>query len=443
MVDDALPADNRRYFTVEVRPPRKLLLLVGRQRDATFLREALGSTGEVDANGEAEPRRGEGVEEDSLSTSDADDAPNLSGAEEVQKRRDGDDAPPSTAGVARKFDCHVVLADSAQDYVFSEYSAVLLVDLAALSEPAWQSLIDFVQQGGGVGIFLGRHAQIDDWNGATPQQLVAGELRWQSRDATYLQPGDYSHPLLSRLADHRDVVPWAAYPVFKYWELANMAGDAHVVAPFANRAPAILERIIGQGRVLTMTTPVSDEAHADPWNLLPTGPDPWPFVALAEGIASYLADGGDAGAQGSNYLAGQTATLRLSPAEMSDAYVLHFPDGQSVPRTLPPDSDDIVIGDAMQLGNYSIRAGGEQGALDRGFSINAPEEVSQLERADVNNIVSTLGSHRVKVARSRHEIELRTHQGRVGHELFGWLISAMALTLGAEHLLANRFYRKS
>ena len=110
--------------------------------------------------------------------------------------------------------------------------------------------------------------------------------------------------------------------MFKYWELEAGAEPAHVVASFANGKPALVERQIGAGRVLMMTTPVSDPAHDDPWNLLPTGPDPWPFLALANGIAEYLAGAGDAQL---NYLAGQTVVLPLSPEEQVTSYVLQMP----------------------------------------------------------------------------------------------------------------------
>jgi hypothetical protein len=52
-----------------------------------------------------------------------------------------------------------------------------------------------------------------------------------------------------------------------------------------------------------------------------------------------------------------------------------------------------------------------------------------------------LGRERVRVARTREEIEVRIGQGRVGRELFPALILVITLVLGAEQLLSNRFYR--
>ena len=233
-------------------------------------------------------------------------------------------------------------------------------------------------------------------------------------------------------------MPWSEFPVFKYWELESPADDVYVLASFANGQPALVERRVGTGRVITMTTPVSDPAYDDPWNLLPTGPDPWPFLALANGVATYLVGAGDAQL---NYQAGQTAILRLAPGEQVSSYVLDIPGAAPVRQSLTPGQQDLSVTSTETLGNYRIRAGGEGGRLDRGFSVNCSTEISDLARADFATIAAALGKDRVQLARSREEIEVRVGQGRVGRELFPALILAMAFVLGAEQLLANRFYR--
>ena len=94
--------------------------------------------------------------------------------------------------------------------------------------------------------------------------------------------------------------------------------------------------------------------------------------------------------------------------------------------------------------NGVTRAGfpllGEQERLDRGFSVNAPAEMSRLDRVAADDVVKTLGSERTRVATDRKEIELRVGVGRMGRELFPALILAVALVMAAEQLLANRFY---
>ena len=183
-----------------------------------------------------------------------------------------------------------------------------------------------------------------------------------------------------------------------------------------------------------------DPAHRDPWNLLPTAPDPWPFLALANGIAEYLAGAIDAQL---NYLAGQTVIIRLPPDDQTTSYALEMPDAGTVRQSVAPGQHEITIASTATLGNYRVRAGGQQDRLDRGFSVNAAAEVSQLTRVGAAEIGAALCEDRVRVARTREEIEVRVGLGRVGRELFPALILAVALVLGAEQLLSNRFYRVS
>lgn len=389
VADDPLDCDNIRYFTIEVREPRKVLLLGESTANTLFLREAL--------------------------------------------------APSSVAGVVRsKFACESRTFAELDGTTLADFDAVCLIDPNALTSTAWQSLTDYVHTGGGLGIFLGRNARRDPLNEPAPQQLLPAKLRWQSRDETFLRPTATEHPTLRELAALGDAVPWSEFPVFKFWELESPADDVYVLAPFANSQPALVERRVGAGRVITMTTPVSDPAYDDPWNLLPTGPDPWPFLALANGIADYLVGAGD---KQLNYQAGQTAVLYLSPQEQVSSYVLDIPGAAPVRQTLTPGQADLSVASTEALGNYRVRAGGLGGKLDRGFSVNCSPSISELAHVRNATIVDTLGKERVQIARSQEEIEVRVGQGRVGRELFPMLILLLALALGVEALLANRFYR--
>ena len=250
----------------------------------------------------------------------------------------------------------------------ADFDAVCLVDPTPLTPAAWQTLTDYVHSGGGLGIFLGRNAKRDPFNEPAPQQLLPAKLRWQSRDATYLRPSATEHPALHELAELGDAVPWSEFPVFKYWELESPADDVYVLAPFANGQPALVERRVGTGRVITMTTPVSDPAHDDPWNLLPTGPDPWPFLALANGIAEYLVGAGDAQL---NYLAGQTAILPPRPERASlELRARNARCAAPVRQSLTPGQQDLSITSTEALGQLSRPRRRRGGRLDRGFSVN-------------------------------------------------------------------------
>jgi hypothetical protein len=385
---DGLASDDVRYFTVDVRPPSKVLLLAEKASDALFVKEGL--------------------------------------------------SPSSATGLVQsKFECTVGTFDKLKEIQLSNFAAVCLLDPPPLPNDQWQPLANFVDGGGGVGIFLGRHARREEFNGVEAQKLLPGKLRWQSREATYLRPVAVEHPALRELGELADTAPWSEFPVFKYWELEAGAEPAQVVATFANGKPALVERQIGSGSVIVMTTSISDPASDDPWNLLPTGPEPWPFLALVNGVVQHLAG---AGRTQLNYLAGQTIVLPLSAEEQVSSYVLQLPDGSAVRQSLTTGQRNLSIATTEALGNYRVRAGGRQERLDRGFSVNAPAEMSRLDRIPATDAVKALGSERARVATNREEIALRVGLGRVGRELFPFLILAVALAMAAEQLLANRFY---
>src|SRR3954468_6851250 len=388
---DGLASDDVRYFTVDVRPPSKVLLLAEKASDALFVREAL--------------------------------------------------SPSSATGLVQsKFECTVGTFDKLKDVQLGDFATVCLLDPPPLPNDQWKPLANFVDGGGGVGIFLGRHARREELNGAEAQKLLPGKLRWQSREPTYLRPVAVEHPALRELGELADTAPWSEFPVFKYWELEAGAEPAQVVATFANGKPALVERQIGAGSVIVMTTSISDSASDDPWNLLPTGPEPWPFLALVNGVVQHLAG---AGRTQVNYLAGQTIVLPLSAEEQVSSYVLQLPDGNSMRQSLTSGQRNLSIATIEALGNYRVRAGGRQERLDRGFSVNAPAEMSRLVRVPAADAVKALGSERARVATNRDELPLRVGLGRIGREFFPILILIVALAMAAEQLLSNRFYASS
>ena len=103
--------------------------------------------------------------------------------------------------------------------------------------------------------------------------------------------------------------------------------------------------------------------------------------------------------------------------------------------------DTIRIGTTRQLGNYRVASGGESKLLDRGFSINSAAELMRLERVDPDQLADSLPADQVQLARTISDVERTVNIGRSGRELFPWAITLVALVWGAEHLLANRFYR--
>ncbi|MCA9241777.1 MAG: BatA and WFA domain-containing protein, partial [Planctomycetales bacterium] len=385
---DPLPVDDTQYFTVSVAPPRRVLIVAPTPTAAVFVQEALA---------------------------------------------------PSAAGADQSYRVDVARYDERWPAQLAEHRAVFLLDPPPLLAADWRTLANYVSRGGSACIALGRAAELDAFNSAEAQQLLPAPLKWKSRDETYLRPRVYNHPALVNLAELADALPWSEFPVFNYWGLGQLDPSAVEVAPFANGDPAIVERAIDQGRVLTITTPFSDEASQQPWNLLPTGIDPWPFLALVDNLAAYLTGASDTRL---NYRPGELVTLPLGEQNDLTGYVLTLPSGDAVRQTIAPGDTSLSIGMTQQLGNYRVRAGGESGGLDLGFSVSPDQTSGQIEHQKEEALAAALPVDRFQVARSRDALSDQIILAGQGRELFPWVITLVAAALAAETWMANRFYER-
>jgi hypothetical protein len=412
---DGLAADDVRYFTVAVKPAWRVLIAAPKpaQSYALFFTEAL--------------------------------------APEVYRKRG-----------RTRFDCDICNLGELARRQLSDYAAVCLLDPTPLEPATWKKLSDFAAEGHGVAIFLGRNAMpIDSFNGPPAQELLPGKLLRQARRPDgdlHLAPRDYQHPILSAFRGQASAIPWEAFPVFRYWELdesrspvgqppSAVPGDSaqpgaavprgvSVVLPYNDGRPALLERPVGRGRALTMTTPVSDRPNLTPWNLLPVG-EAWPFLILANQMTAYLV--GSSGEQ-LNYLAGQTAVLPLDAAARRRDYLLFTPGSPSFRVSADPKRHELALTATDQVGNYRLQAGGS-GGVDLGFSVNYAPDQTRLDRLSEQELAGIFGPLKFRLARTRQQIDRDISIGRVGQELFPPLVLLLAVVLGLEMLVANRFYK--
>lgn len=396
---DGLACDDTRFFTVEVKPAWRILVAAPKPTDryTLFLTQALAPT--------------------------------------MFRKR----------GEAR-FDCDVVDLEELGQRPLDAYAAVCLLDPEPLKPAVWKRLGDFAGDGHGVAIFLGRNAQpVDSFNSPLAQQLLPGRLLLEARAPdgdVYLAPRDYQHPILSAFRGSAGAIPWNASPVFRYWQLGELAEGVGVVLPFTDSRPALLERPVGNGRVLTMTTPVSDGPQDKPWNLLPVtsqGDPSWVYLILVNQMMSYLVGSSD---QQLNYLAGQTAVLSLDAKDQHDIYQVFAPGDLTFKLSADLKQHLLMVSSADQVGNYRVRAGGLLSGVDRGFSVNLAPEQTQLERITEEELGKIFGQFDYQLARTEGEIERDINTARVGRELFSALILLVAGVLATEHVMANRFYRQ-
>ena len=177
-----------------------------------------------------------------------------------------------------------------------------------------------------------------------------------------------------------------------------------------------------------MTTPVSDPAYDDPWNVLPTGPDPWPFLALANGIAEYLVGAGDAQL---NYQAGQTAILHLAPNEQVSSYVLEMPGASPVaPIAHARPAGPRRFRRPKRSATTEFVPAAQGGRLDRGFSVNARPR-SAISPASISPRSSTRSARTASSSPARAKrSKSASDRAASAVNCFPHLILAVAVVLG-------------
>lgn len=347
-------------------------------------------------------------------------------------------APAALAKAGRaRFEAVRVDVEKIDTTSWDGFDAVVLVDPPPLPPQTWSHLREWIADGHGLVVWLGPRAkEAGAFNVATAREVLGGSIVrvWRTTgDDNFLAPAALDHPLLAAFRRVGDAVPWQDFPVERHWEFA--ADAAQTVAAFRNGLPAILEHRIGQGTVVVVTTPVSQTADdPDAWNTLATGFEPWPFVILAnETLLHAIATDDDR-----NVIAGRPAVLHVDRRDMAAVFV-RTPTGDEVPVAVDQDRRTITVNGTQEPGNYAVRAGGEAGGFAKGFSAVLAPRATDYVRLAPDRMTALIGATQ-RVARTEGELVRDVALGRIGAELFGWLILLAAAAMAADWMLANRFY---
>ncbi|MCI0361619.1 MAG: BatA domain-containing protein, partial [Planctomycetaceae bacterium] len=227
-----------------------------------------------------------------------------------------------------RFKCDAIDQSRLAQTELADYRAVVLLDPAPLTPDLWTKLADYADQGGGVGAFLGHNAQsLAPFQDPAAISLLGGKLTRQTRSAgdLFIAPRSFDHPITAAFRQIETSVPWDRFPIYYHWNLDELAPDARTIIPFGNNKPALVEHRVGRGRVLTLTTPVSDPPRPtgyEAWNRLATGEDAWPYLMLVNESMLYLVGSGQTRL---NLQAGEAAVLPNDEALYPPRYQLFTP----------------------------------------------------------------------------------------------------------------------
>ena len=361
----------------------------------------------------------------------------------------------SVLNAGGSFDTTVIDQSELESYKdFEKYSAVFLVDPTPLAEEGWTLLENFVDAGGGLGVFLGHNAATREglphpsFQTEACSRVLTGKLsnifRCPDRlaDPFVLSPRNLSHPVLSRFRAVSTSIPWPRYPVFNYWGIErddlNEEFPTVDVVSYNNFEPAVLDRRIGSGRVLVMTTPVSELSRPrdrKAWNQKPL--EPWVWFVIVRSMARHVVQ---ADSDALEIRVGQVASLRNDLKKFPDSWNVFSPDPEKPPAKIAMVNNAVSYGNTNTPGHYRLK-GVLNGPVLRGFSANIDPKTVDLTRVEPEEVDKVLGAGRYLLAKEQEEITRQQGQARKGREFYPLLMLMMFAAIVIEYLVSNRFYK--
>jgi len=445
-----------------------LKLQAGRAQVVTFERAAAGRAGA----GEAQKGLAEGLHQVEVRLANGDALPFdnvgfatfrvLEGRPVLVLADDRKAADNWADLLADTFRPRVHLPADANTLRLDDYAVVCLFNVAKPDATLWGRLKEYVSQGHGLIVVLGGDKGGPDpaaYGGDQAAQVLPARLEklQQVTDdkerfwAEFQGDGQQlaRHPLLAPFrrwkSENVDFFKEEGKPrVSQFWKVTPLDGKADVLTRYTDKdgSPALLERVLGGGHVVMLTTALDPDSKS--WNNY-FGLSSFGFV-LSNLTVSYLA--GDATEPTLNYVTGQTVPIAL-PAKFLPTYTLAGPGilGQDATLTRQQEQRELRIAQATTPGNFMVLAVSpdNQRAVQRiaAFSMSPRPDEYRLDRVPVEQIEALLGPGSVlpvgRTASLRDRLQERWAQPL---ELAPWLLIALLLFLAFESLLANRFYRQ-
>lgn len=387
---DPLAIDDVRYFTVEITPPPEVLIVAPHNDAADYLVAAL--------------------------------------------------APPAQVRAGRaRYRCTVRSPRELAGADLSAYDVVCLSSVEQLPEPTWSALVDYVEAGGGLAVFLGTTAveTAVSYNTRAAQTILPGELiaHVGFNPPEVLDLSNLAHPILQKFNDYESGTgELTRVDVRRSWKV-EPSDQANVIAAYTGpmQIPALLERVHGDGRTVLLTTAVDMQGFSD----LPLAR--WWFLVFLDQMMQYLAQQTD---NVLNYVAGEDVFVRLDPEHPLESYLLATPGLKQLPGDVPPGRSLIALpaDQVREIGQYGFVSPDPDSDFKTGFSVNAPPSESDLTKLQESDLDSLFGKKRYSVADTMEGLTRNVADARIGQEMFSAVLMFVILVFCGEHLVANRFY---
>ncbi len=394
LASDPLAMNDVRHFTLEIKPPPRVLLVSPTEKVA----ELLGGTLVIDDERKA-----------------------------GKVRFLVDDIRPAKLSETK----------------LGSYSVVVLNSVPSLSESTWKSLHKFVSNGGGLAVFVGSNG-LSDRGGVDPVsynspaasavlpcELIAG---LSFTPPAFLDAKNPNHPVLKKLDEVGGIGVLAEIKINKYWKVVSLDG-ANVLVTYSNAQvhPALIEKRIGAGRVVLVTTAADSRGWIDHVEAASN----WAFFMLTDHLLQYLSGRSEATF---NFLAGEEVFVRAESEPPLTKYLLRKPSGQQLQEAVPAGAASFAIRETDQLGHFEVLSADPQSKFASGFSVNASPSESDFQRMSEDDLTQMFGEKRFSLARDIATLQRRVTTGRLGEEVYPLLLLIVLIVFCGEHFVANWFY---
>lgn len=332
-------------------------------------------------------------------------------------------APPAQPVEERRFSLRRIAGPALAGSPLDHPLAVVLADPAGLTPGGWQSLARYVSAGGTLLVIPGPNTTAEIYAG---QELLPAAIRGVVPIANFitLAAADLSYSYLKPFMDP-GIDSINDRQVYRRLDLAPPRADTTVVAPFSDRAPAILDRRIGAGRVIQFAFSPERE-----WSQF--GTQAGPMIVLLHSIFENLSPKPE---NIESLTAGRLATHRMPESQPAE-YAVQGPEG--TPASIPARNGTATL-TTDRPGHYRLTAAPAVRPVLL-YSVNVAESESEMDRLPDELIQSLFPQKLARIVHQPGDLPSRSTQGGGAVSWTVPLALALVVLLWLETLFANRFY---
>jgi hypothetical protein len=322
------------------------------------------------------------------------------------------------------------------------FDAVVLCNIAQVTEAEDAALDGYLRQGGGVVIFGGDQVNTENYNrllyadgkGLLPARIasVVGSAETKKESSVGFDPLDFAHPIVAEYAGAEPPI-LAGLTEVKTWQYQKLSlpkdSPAQVALAFEGGDPAIVQADRHRGKIIQVAT-TADAGWTN-----------WPLHKSYPPIVEQVIDQAASGRQAErNVRVGQPLDEAFPPAGVQAIATVTRPDGRAVPAKLQ------AAGDISQLhfeetdlsGPYQVKVGPPL-AQDSTFAADPDPAESDPAKLDRQGLADALPGWAFAYFTDWQGLTENASAVRLRGEMHRPLLYAVLVLLMVESFLAWKF----